>query len=302
MDQQMTSFADQIESLPASPAPQRSWGGVDMLAGGKGYAPTPLGQVHYRDIGPRDARATMILFHQSPLSMVEFGAVQNSLAKLGIRSIATDTPGYGMSDQPAMLPSIGGFADNFVHVLDHLQIAEVVAAGHHTGACIATALAARHQSRVAGIVLHGCPVYTEEEAARFSAEEEWDRSPKSDGSHLSQLFKWGGGKTLTPNEALARTWMSVAMFLQGPDIGHWAVNRYDMTTDLKALNIPGLIITEKDDVIAYMDERARDMRPDFSYQVLAEHGATAILTDPDGWAALAASFIDSSVAPAAPRR
>jgi len=285
-----------IERLPDVPGPAQSWSGLHMLKGGKGYASTPLGQVHYRDVGPRDARVTMLLLHQSPLCMVEFGAVQNSLARLGIRSIATDTPGYGLSDQPDILPSVGGFADNFIHVLDHLNLNKVVTAGHHTGACIATALAIRHPTRVSGIVLHGCPVYTPEEAERFRGLEEWDRSPKNDGAHLSQLFKWSSAKPISENEKLARTWMSVMMFLQGPDIGHWAVNRYDMTTDFMALRIPGLIIAEKDDVIFHMDERARDMRPDFAYRILAEEGSTGLLTDPDGWAALAAAFIGDEVA------
>jgi pimeloyl-ACP methyl ester carboxylesterase len=283
----------EIEALPSSPGPIRTWMGVNMLTGGKGYAPTPLGQVHYRDIGPRDTRATMLLFHQSPLSMVEFGAVQNSLAKLGIRSIATDTPGYGLSDQPDIIPTVGGFADNFVYVLDHLGIDKVVAGGHHTGASIATSLATRHPDRVSGVVLHGCPIYTLEEVTKRKAQPEWDRAPKQDGSHLSQLFR--RARERTENEMFAWTWMSVTMFLQGPDIGHWAVHRYDMTTDLKNLKQPALIITEGEDVIHHMDVRAHELRPDFAYRVLAEKSFTGVMTDPDGWAKLAAEFIDSSV-------
>lgn len=288
-----------IEALPPSPAPERSWGGIDMLVGGKGYAPTPLGQVHYRDVGPKDAVATLLLFHQSPMSMVEFGAVQNSLARLGIRSIATDTPGYGMSDPAEILPSIGGLADNFVAVLDHLGIAKAVICGHHTGACIATAFAARHPERALGVILHGCPLYDEEERAKWLASPEWDRSPKEDGSHLSQLFRWRGAAPQTAESLTLRTWMSVTMFLQGPDIGHWAVNRYDMESDFKALAVPGLIITEGGDVTHHMDERAHAMRPDFQYRLLAEDGMTALMGDPDGWAKLAQEFVAGSVAMAA---
>jgi pimeloyl-ACP methyl ester carboxylesterase len=291
----LTDTPIEIEALPSSPRPELSWPGATMIIGGKGYATTPLGQLHYRDIGPRDARATILLLHQSPVSMIEFGFVQNSLAKLGIRSIAPDTPGYGMSDQPSILPSIGGFADNLVYLLDHLGLDKVVAAGHHTGACIATALAARYPERVSGVALHGCPVYTEEEARQHLERPEWDRTPKKDGSHLSQLFKSGNLKTRDEFEFAAWTWMSVTMFLQGPDIGHWAVNRYDMTTDLMALKCPGLIITEGEDVIHYMDKRAHEMRPDFTYRVLAEEGFAGTLSDPDGWARIAAEFIDESV-------
>jgi haloalkane dehalogenase len=284
----------EIDALPPSPGPAEFWPGIDMLIGGKGYASTPLGQVHYRDIGPRDARATMLLLHQSPVSMIEFGSVQNSLAKLGIRSIAPDTPGYGMSDQPPVLPTIGGFADNFVALLDHLGIDKVVAAGHHTGACIATALGVRHPGRVAGVALHGCPVYNDEEVQEHLERPEWDRSPKADGSHLAQLFK-SRFKRRNEAEVAAATWMSVTMFLQGRDIGHWAVNRYDMKTDLLALKCPGLIMTEGEDVIHHLDIRAHELRPDFTYRVLSEQGFTATLSDPDGWAQIATEFIDEAV-------
>lgn len=287
-----------IEALPSFPGPSRSWAGVDMLQGGKGYVSAPLGQLHYRDVGPRDARATLLLFHQSPMSMVEFGAAQNSLAAVGLRAIATDTPGYGSSDQPDILPTIGGLADNFVHVLDHLGVEKAFVGGHHTGACIATALAARHPDRVAGVMLHGCPLYTQEEAETFKSHKEWDRAAKADGSHFGTMFRFNPDKPATEADLFLRTWMTITMFQQGPDIGHWAVNRYDMTSDFMKLACPGLIITEGDDVIHYMDKRARELRPDFDYSVLSETGWTGLMTNPDGWAKLAAEFIDRCLVPA----
>ena len=68
------------------------WVGNGVLAGGKGYVSTPMGQVHYRDIGPRDAKVPLLLIHQAWMSMIEYGEIQNELAQLGYRSIALDTP------------------------------------------------------------------------------------------------------------------------------------------------------------------------------------------------------------------
>ena len=291
----MTSNLAPVESLPAEPSPDRSWRGLDMLRGGKGYADAPLGQLHYRDVGPRNAGPALLLVHQSPMSMVEFGAVQNSLAALGVRSVNPDTPGYGLSDQPTCLPTVGGLADNLVALLDHLQVERVVASGHHTGACIAAALAARHPDRVAGVVLHGCPVYTTEEAARYREKSEWDRSAKADGSQLAMLFRLfaKSGEPVTDDKIFAWTWMSLTMFLQGADIGHWAVNRYDMAADLMRVRAPGLIVTETEDIIHHMDERAHAMRPDFALEVLSAAGSTGIMTDADGWARLAVDWMRS---------
>ena len=290
----MTDDLQSIEHLASNPAPERSWPGAAMITGGKGYVAAPLGQLHYRDVGPRSDRPPCLLIHQSPLSMIEFGGVQNSLAELGVRSIAVDTPGYGMSDQPSLLPTIGGFADNLIALVDHLGVATVVMGGHHTGACIAAAFAARHPTRTAGIILHGCPVYTHEEAEKFKAYVEWDRSPRLDGSHLSFLFKHPEISPLMDDKAMyAWTWMAVAMFLQGPDIGHWAVNRYDMAADLARVRAPGLVMTDLEDYIQYMDERALGLRPDFKRAVLSEKGTHAIMTQPARWAAIAAEFLNT---------
>lgn len=264
-----------------------SWPGLNMLMGGKGYVTAPLGQLHYRDVGPRESHG-LLLLHQSPQSMVEFGAVQNSLVRRGLRSIAVDTPGYGSSDPPPGQPTIGEFADNLISLLDALQLATVTAAGHHTGACIATALAMRHPRRVTGVILHGCPLYSAEEAEVARNKHLYDRVPVADGSHLSQIFKWKG--VGDHGDLLNRTWMSIALFQQGRDLGHRAVAHYDMQQDLSMIRARGLIISEVDDVTHHMDQRARALRPDFEYRQLPGPGMSTIMTDPDAWAEVAAAF------------
>jgi pimeloyl-ACP methyl ester carboxylesterase len=265
------------------------WDGTRDLAGGKGYVSAGLGQLHYRDTGPHDSGPAFLLMHQSPFFMIEYAAVQTILAARGVRSITVDTPGYGMSDHPWPPPSIEELADNLLALLNALGLKRVIAAGHHTGVCIATALAARHPDRVAGVILHGCPIYTPEEAARYSASAPWEiGTPQADGSHLMHIFR-----RIPPRDAgetLIRTWMSAALLLQGPDSGHEAVRRYDLAGELARVTAPGMIVTEVDDVTHHMDQRARAIRPDFGYFVLAEHGTSAIMTAPDDWADMAIRF------------
>ena len=74
---------------PAAADPGRGtstddWKGLTILQGGKGYVDAPLGQLHYRDIGPRN-QTPMILLHQSPMMMIQWGEVQNELAAMGIQ-------------------------------------------------------------------------------------------------------------------------------------------------------------------------------------------------------------------------
>ena len=136
------------------------WRGWGIITGGKGYVSTPMGQVHYRDVGPRDTKNPIVLLHQSPMSMIQFAEVQNAFAEMGIRAIALDRPGYGMSDLPPEQPTIGEYADNIVHVLDHLNVDKVVIAGHHTGAQVAASFAANHSDRVVSIIMHGAAQLT----------------------------------------------------------------------------------------------------------------------------------------------
>ena len=163
------------------------WDGLGVLKGGKGYAPTPMGQVHYRLMGPEKG-PVVLLIHQTPWSMIEFADIQPCLAARGMRSLAVDTPGYGMSDAPDGKPSMQAYADNIVPVLDYLKIRKVIVAGHHTGAAIAAALAARHADRVTAVVLHGAPNYNDAERAQRLALPHPDLTLKPDGSHLSNYY------------------------------------------------------------------------------------------------------------------
>ena len=266
-----------------------AWPGLSALAGGKAYVATSLGQLHFRDAGPRDSQAPFLLLHQSPQFMIEFGAIQNALAARGVRSVAVDTPGYGMSDSPPGTPGIGDLADNLLPLLDLLGLTRVIAAGHHTGACIAAALAARHPARVGGVILHGCPVYSADEAARFRNAKTWELGALvPDGSHLLHIFARIPPRD--PGEILVRTWMSAGLLLQASDGGHFAVNDYDMAADLRTITAPGMIITERNDVTHVMDQRAHALRPDFDYRVLGETGTSAVMTDPEAWVDLAMEF------------
>ncbi len=288
----LTCFGNMGAQVRGGPA--EMWPGLAAMTGGKGYAPSNMGQMHYRDVGPRDSRVTLLLLHMTPMSIMEFAAVQNALADLGIRSVAVDTPGYGMSDQPKGNPTIADFADNLVPVLDYLKISKVVVAGHHTGADIAASFAVRHADRTNGVILHGLPMFTQEELDVRLDRPEWvDRTPKADGSHLSVLFR---ANTPASQEILtARTWMVALMFLQGRDVGHYAAYTYDLKPDFMAIKAPGLIITDTADAIHYIDLKGAKLRPDFAYKELSDGNTGEIMIQPKKWAEIAAEFVNQSV-------
>jgi pimeloyl-ACP methyl ester carboxylesterase len=270
------------------------WLGAGVLAGGKGYAETPMGQVHYRDIGPRNAKVPLLLIHQAWMSMIEYAQIQDALAKLGYRSIAVDTPGYGMSDPAPGRPTIEDLAENLVPVLDDLKVKTVIIVGHHTGSLIAAAFAAHHPDRVTAVILHGNPYFTKAESEAALAQPDYDRTPKADGSNFSKFFTYdvpGDPHPQTPENLRSRTWMLLSMYMMGPDIGHWAVYHYDMTADAKAIRAPTLILTDAHDGIHYMDDRLAKLRPDFKYEVFSNYTGIQMMNEPTRWAEMVGAYV-----------
>lgn len=275
------------------------WDGLSVLKGGKGYAPTPMGQVHYRLMGPKTGPKTgpetgpvVLLLHQTPWSLVEFADIQPCLAALGIRSLAVDTPGYGMSDAPDGKPTIQQYADNLVPVLDYLKIGKVTVAGQHTGASIAAAFAARHPARVTAVVLHGAPNYNDAERAQRLALPEMDFTLKPDGSHLSAYYaKLYKAQGVYPRNLTTINWSTLTIFLAGAaDVAHAAVFNNDMAADLAKIAVPVLVLSDGADALNAIDQRTGAMKPNFRYRKFSDGSAHMLIVEPARWAAIVAAF------------
>jgi pimeloyl-ACP methyl ester carboxylesterase len=269
------------------------WRGTEALRGGKGYVATPLGQVHVRDVGPRDG-VVIVLLHQTPMSMIQFAEIQNEFAALGIRSIALDTPGYGTSDHPEFDPTIPQFADNVLAVLDALRIPAAAVAGHHTGATIALSLAARHPARVQALVVHGVPYFTRDDAARFAALPLYDRAPKQDGDHLARFFRSITANGPDERNLANASWMVVTLFQQGRDTGHPAVYAHDTIADVARARAPALILSDEGDGLHPFDRKVASARPDWHFQVFTTGPVAPLgmMNEPARWANTVAAFLN----------
>lgn len=268
-----------------------TWRGASVLRGGKGYAEGPLGQVHYRRMGGRDG-VPILLLHQTPLSMAEFAEIQTALARLGRDSIAVDNPSYGLSDPAPAGTDMGQLADNLIAVLDHLDIEKAVVAGHHTGASIAIAFAARHPGRTAALISHGTPFYSEAERTERLARPPFHPALKPDGGHLADAFRevflrLGG----TSNSLVPATWSAIGQFLADSDSPvYHAVFTYDMAPDLLRVRVPALILSSLGDVLHDNDARVGALRPDFTFHELPAGHSFSLLDHADLWAGLVHTF------------
>jgi pimeloyl-ACP methyl ester carboxylesterase len=69
----------------------------------RGYADGPFGQLHYEMAGEG---TPLILLHQMVQSAMQFRPALPHLAARGIKAIAVDLPGYGVSATPDHAPSM----------------------------------------------------------------------------------------------------------------------------------------------------------------------------------------------------
>lgn len=270
------------------------WVGSGLMAGGKGYVTTPLGQAHYRLVG-EGATLPLLLLHQTPWSIAQYAEIQNGLAAEGVQSLAVDTPGYGMSDPPPFQPSIGDYADNLLHILDALNIERVVVAGHHTGATIAAHFAARNAARAGGIVLHGFPLFDEAERASNLAKAPYTRPVTADGSHLTDVFRRIYSVTEdTPRNQITTTWSVLNFFLSGSaDNAYPAVFSHDSAPDLAAIDVPILLLSDDRDGLHAFDLRASEHRRDATFERFSTGSAHGPINEPERWAARIAQFARS---------
>ena len=257
---------------PAAPPPATAPHGER-----RAYIDGPWGQIHVRIAGPDDG-PTVVLIHKMVWSSIEFARVQPLLAARGIRSIAIDLPGYGLSDEPPGQPSADDYADALLPVLDQLHIRRAVIAGTDTGATIAAAFGLRHPERTADLILEGLPIFHGALLQQLRAEPEFDRTAKPGGATL--LSRWQAidamAKGTLPPDAIQTGILQ--FFTAGPHYlyGHRAIFSYDLENALGRLTVPVLLLTYPGDQLRAQAHAANAAHPSFA---LVDIGAPQMMAD-----------------------
>lgn len=274
------------------------WPGIGVLRATKSYVDTSMGQVHVYRRGT-DQGTPLLLIHQTPWFSVQYAKVLPLLAAAGFDVIAIDTPGYGLSDVPDDPPTIEAYADNLTFVLDALGLEKTAIAGHHTGASIAAAFAHRHPNRTLCAILHGVPLYTDEQRAdRLRSQVHNDLSLHADGSHLSARFRRVREK-FAPKATLESIQWSVLGFFWASATewyGHQAAFTFDMASAIKNITRPTLIISNTSDSVHEASKRVIEIRPDFAYAELEGGSPHIFYDDPQPWAEIVTDFVKKMAA------
>ena len=122
---------------------------TEQPAGGWSSAQVNGATVRYQRRG--DGRP-VVLLHPLRMQLEYFDPLCAELGDAGAELIAVDLPGHGHSGAPAADYTAAYFTDTAEALLDSLGVADAIVVGESIGASIGLGLAARHCSRVAGIV------------------------------------------------------------------------------------------------------------------------------------------------------
>ncbi|MFD6994429.1 Ohr family peroxiredoxin [Streptomyces sp. NPDC059943] len=264
------------------------------------YVTLPWGRVHYRHAGDQDAPVILML-HQSPLSSATYEPALAPLAARGVRAVAVDTPGFGMSDAAPGPWSIPEYARAVWQIADAIGLDSVHLLGQHTGAIVAAEAALQQRQRVRGLVFQGIPLYSDEERAEKSASYAPGYTPAHDGGHLRVI--WDRVRWLYPTIGAESASRQVAEYLSvGPDyaVAYRAV--FDHRLDTAALaGIPTLLLHGGDDVLNRMNKEVQAAFPNAPLTVIS--GGTDFVAEeqPEEFAsALAAHVRACAAGPQAP--
>jgi haloalkane dehalogenase len=263
------------------------------LAARRAYVDTPNGQVHFYDTGGEGR--PLVLLHQSPTSSVDFFGVFPMLRAAGLRLIAIDAPGMGLSDPPPRPTTVDDFVGAVFAVLDHLDAPEVDVLGHHTGALVAVEAAAREPRRFHKLALYGAPLLSAETSRAY-----WDEivpreregvmhKPVPGGQNLidrfARLESLFGHKTAQH--------MLVSNLLAGPTMwyAHNAALTFDMAPSFERLTQPLLLITHKGEMLDEATRRGKTLKPHAELVVLDLDGGVAMDMAPEALAAAVVGFL-----------
>jgi pimeloyl-ACP methyl ester carboxylesterase len=260
------------------------------------FVDTPAGTLHCAIAGTGPA---VLLLHQTPRSWDEYRDVLPLLGRR-FRAIAVDTIGFGDSCKPPLgdCDSIEQWAEAAVGLLEALGVGRFAVVGHHTGAVIATEVAARWADRVEAAVLSAPALVDAAFRERHRGPPRVDNvTPKADGSHLAELWRirqpWYPERDIDLLERFV-----VDAVKAGPRAaeGHAVVARYVMETRLPLVRCPTLVVAPTADPHAY--PQARRLADAIAGSTYVEiEGGMVPLPDqmPDCFAAVVGEFLAARI-------
>jgi non-heme chloroperoxidase len=217
-------------------------------------------QIFFKDWGSRDAQP--IVFHHGwPLCSDDWDAQMLFFVRHGYRVVAHDRRGHGRSSQVSDGHDMDHYAADAAAVVEHLDLRNAVHIGHSTGGGEAARYVARHgKGRVAKLVLIGAVPPIMAKTAAYPGGlpmEVFDNIRNQLAANRSQFYlDLAGGPFYGFNRPGVKVLQGVIFNwwrqgMMGSAKAHYdgvkAFSETDFTEDLKAIEVPTLVMHGDDD-------------------------------------------------------
>jgi non-heme chloroperoxidase len=223
-------------------------------------------EIYYKDWGSGPA---VTFSHGWPLSADAWDAQLHFLANNGYRVVAHDRRGHGRSSQPASGNDMNGYADDLAAVIEALDLRDATLVGHSTGGGEVARYIGRHGTgRVAKAVLVSAvpPIMVQSDANPGGLPiEVFDGLREGLVKDRSQFYKdlatpfYGANRpgARVSQGVLDQFWLwSMQSGLKNAYLSIKAFSETDFTEDLKAFDVPTLVLHGEDDQIVPVKDSA----------------------------------------------
>ena len=225
--------------LSPPPAPQRNLR--------RGYLDYTWGQLHYRSMGDASL-PLLVLLHQTPSASEMYLPLMRLVAER-YHVVAIDSPGFGASDPMPGRVSVKRLGEEIHEALLKAFGRSYFLFGHHSGAAIATSIAAEFPEWVTSLAVSGPTLLSEAQrhALPHSAEE---IALEEDGGHLQKMWWRLRKKDHSAPLEISQRELQLA-FSCGRHYRecYQAVADYDFAGDLARVSCPVLLFAGKRDLL-----------------------------------------------------
>jgi pimeloyl-ACP methyl ester carboxylesterase len=123
------------------------------------------------ECGDPDAQDVVVCVHGWACSVYSFRDIMPMFAERGMRAVAMDLPGAGLSDKPEYPPlyTLDGQVESVVAVMDALRVERALLVGHSMGAPISARVATLVPERVRALLLLAPAGFGEETLLRIAS-------------------------------------------------------------------------------------------------------------------------------------